>query len=75
MQTGQFSNGDKYAHKVYLTGSKRKFSVWYSAEREYQDAAAIDALGRSYSVTKAQRDALCRLFNLRNQSTLRADND
>lgn len=64
MQVGQFNNGDKYAHKVFLVGSKRKFSVWYSAAREFQDAQAIDALGRSYPVTKAQRDALCRLFNL-----------
>jgi len=65
MQTGQFSNGDKYAHKVFLCGSKRKFSVWYSAAREFQSAEAIDAAGRSYSVTKAQRAALCRLFNLK----------
>jgi len=48
-----------------LSGYKRKFSVWYSADREYQDAAAIDAMGRSYPVTKAQRAALCRLFNLK----------
>jgi hypothetical protein len=65
MQTGQFSNGDKYAHKVFLCGSKRKFSVWYSAAREYQSAEAIDTRGRSYPVTKAQRAALCRLFNLK----------
>jgi hypothetical protein len=66
MQTGQFSNGDKYAHKVFLCGSKRKFSVWYSAARVYQDAEAIDAKGRSYRVTNSQRAALCRLFNLIN---------
>ena len=64
MQTGQFSNGDKYAHKVFLCGSKRKFSVWYSAARVFQDAQAIDARNRAYPVTKAQRAALCRLFNL-----------
>jgi hypothetical protein len=64
MQSGQFSNGGKYAHKVFLSGYKRKFSVWYSADREFQSAEAIDARGRSYPVTKAQRAALCRLFNL-----------
>lgn len=66
MQTGQFSNGDKYAHKVFLSTSKRKFSVWYSATREFQDAEGIDARGRSYPATKAQRAALCRLFGLSN---------
>ena len=64
MLTGQFSNGDKYAHKVYLSGYKRQFSVWYSADRQFQDAESIDAKNRCYPVTKAQRAALCRLFNL-----------
>jgi len=64
MQSGTFSNGDKYAHKVFLSCSKRKFSVWYSATRVYQDAEGIDAKGRSYPVTKAQKAALCRLFNI-----------
>lgn len=64
MQTGQFSNGDRYAHKIFLCGSKRKFSVWYSAGRRFQDAQGIDARGRAYPVTKAQRAALCRLLSL-----------
>lgn len=69
MQTGQFSNGDKYAHKVYLCGYKRRFSVWYSADRQFQDAESIDAKNRCYPVTKAQRAALCRLFNLTDDDT------
>lgn len=64
MQTGQFSNGDRYAHKVFLTGYKRKFSVWYSADRVFQSAEGIDSKGRSYPVSKKQRESLCRLFGL-----------
>ena len=61
---GQFSNGDKYAHNVYLCGYMRRFSVWYSANRQFQDAEAIDKKDRCYPVTKAQRARLCRLFHL-----------
>lgn len=41
IQEGQFSNGDRYAHHVYLCGYKRRFSVWYSANLQLQAAAAL----------------------------------
>ena len=64
MQAGSFPNGDRYVHKVFLADSKRKFSVWYSAEKVFQNAEAIDAKGRSYPPTEKQKRALCRLFGL-----------
>lgn len=61
MSISYFSTGGGVAHKVRVTGSQCKFSVWFDANGQYVDAQRIDARQRAYPVTAAQRAALARM--------------
>lgn len=53
MQFHTFSNGSFVAHKVYITGSTCKFSMWFDSSGNLTDAERIDKRHRGYAVKHA----------------------
>ena len=50
MQVHTFPNGGFVAHKVYITGSTCKFSLWANDAGTLRDAARYDKLHREFPV-------------------------
>jgi hypothetical protein len=53
MQTHTFPNGSFVVHKVYITESTCKFSIWFDSSGNLTDAERIDKRNRSYTVKHA----------------------
>jgi hypothetical protein len=53
MQFHIFSNGNFVAHKVYITCSACKFSIWFDSSGNLMDAERIDKRQRGYAVKHA----------------------
>lgn len=53
MQVHTFPNGCFVAHKVYITASTCKFSIWLDSFGNLTDAERIDKRRRSYTVKRA----------------------
>lgn len=53
MQIHTFSNGGFVAHRVYITESACKFSIWFDAVGNLTDAARYDKRRREYPVNHA----------------------
>jgi hypothetical protein len=60
-QIQTFTNGGFVVHKIYISGSKCKFSAWYDADGKLENAARYDAHNREFEATEAQRKELNRL--------------
>lgn len=60
-QIAHFPNGEFVIHRIYLDGSRCKFSAWYDAKGTLTDSERIDARGRSYAPTDDQIRALSRI--------------
>lgn len=53
MQFHTFPNGGFVAHKVYITGSACKFSIWFDSSGNLTEAERIDKRHRGYNVKHA----------------------
>lgn len=53
MQTHTFPNGIFVAHKVYITESTCKFSIWFDSSGNLTGAERIDKRHRGYTVKHA----------------------
>jgi hypothetical protein len=53
MQIHTFSTGSFVAHKVYITESTCKFSIWFDSSGNLTDAQRIDKRHRGYEVKHA----------------------
>ncbi len=53
MQVRTFPNGGFVAHKVYITESTCKFSIWFDSSGNLTDAERIDKRHRGYTVKHA----------------------
>lgn len=53
MQVHYFRNGGFVAHKVYITGSACKFSLWSDSAGNLTGAARYDKLHREFPVNHA----------------------
>lgn len=53
MQVHYFPNGGFVAHKVYITGSACKFSLWSDRAGNLTNAARYDRLHREFPVNHA----------------------
>ena len=53
MQVHTFPNGSFVVHKVYITGSACKFSIWFDSSGNLTDAERIDKRHRGYNVKHA----------------------
>ena len=53
MQVHYFPNGGFVAHRVYITGSACKFSLWSDSAGNLTDAARYDRLHREFPVNHA----------------------
>ncbi len=53
MQVHAFPDGSFVAHKVYITESTCKFSIWFDSSGNLTDAGRIDKRHRGYTVKHA----------------------
>ena len=53
MQVHTFPNGSFVVHKVYITSSACKFSIWFDSSGILTDAERIDKRQRGYAVKHA----------------------
>lgn len=53
MQVHTFPNGGFVAHRVYITESTCKFSIWFDGSGNLTDAERIDKRRRGYNVKHA----------------------
>ena len=53
MQVHTFPNGSFVAHRVYITGSTCKFSIWFDSSGNLSYAERIDKRQRGYNVKHA----------------------
>ena len=53
MQVHTFPNGNFVAHRVYITESICKFSIWFGSSGNLTDAERIDKRRRGYNVNHA----------------------
>ena len=53
MQFHTFPDGCFVAHKVYITGSACKFSIWFDSSGNLTEAERIDKRRRGYAVKHA----------------------
>ena len=53
MQAHTFQGGSFVAHRVYITGSACKFSIWFDSSGILTDAERIDKRQRGYNVKHA----------------------
>ena len=60
-QISVFYRGGFVVHRVYIGGSKCRFSAWYDENGNFLDGERIDARNRAMPATPAQREALAKL--------------
>jgi hypothetical protein len=53
MRVHTFPNGSFVAHRVYITESTCKFSIWFDSSGNLTDAERIDKRPRGYNVKHA----------------------